>query len=118
MQFRELVESNTVNSACHLQKTYHSGKSITLMAGQKMLADNPTSGKLDTHWTSPQTVIQLDGTSIKIRMRAKEQVLHINCIHPLLQKDTSESETAGNWTPLSFQHVDSSDGQEDEIPHC
>ena len=53
LEFRELVESNTVNSAYHLQKTYHSGESITLMADQKMLADNPTCGKLDAHWTGP-----------------------------------------------------------------
>ena len=41
LELRELVESNTMDSACRLQKIYHSGKPITLMAGQKVLVDNP-----------------------------------------------------------------------------
>ena len=116
LELRELVESNIVDSACHLQKTYYSGEPITLMAGQKVLVDNPTHGKLDAHWTGPWTVIQQDGTSVRIRMGNKEQVVHVNRVHPLLQKDTSVLEGAGNWTSLLFQHVDSDNVQDDENP--
>ena len=90
LELRELVESNIVVSAYCLQKTYRSGESITLSANQKVLVDNPTCGKLDAHWTGPWTVIQQDGTSVKIKMGAKKQVVHVNHVHPLLQKDTSE----------------------------
>ena len=47
-------------------------------------------------------------------MGAKEQVVHVHRVHPLFQKDMSESEGAGNWTIPLFQHVDSGNGQEDE----
>ena len=116
LELRELVESNIVDSACRLQKAYHSGEPITLMAGQRVLVDNPTRGKLDAHWTGPWTVIQQDGTSVRIRMGTKEQVVHVNRVRPLLQKDTSVSEEPGNWTPPLFQHVDSGNGQDDENP--
>ena len=116
LELRELVESNIVDSACRLQKAYHSGEPITLMAGQRVLVDNPTHGKLDAHWTGPWTVIQQDGTSVRIRMGTKEQVVHVNRVRPLLQKDTSVSEEPGNWTPPLFQHVDSGNGQDDENP--
>ena len=99
-----------------LQKAYRSGEPITLMAGQRVLVDNPTRGKLDAHWTGPWTVIQQDGTSVRIRMGTKEQVVHVNRVCPLLQKDTSVSEGPGNWTPPLFQHVDSGNGQDDENP--
>ena len=92
LKLRELVESNIADLACHLQKTYHSGESITLSAVHKVLVDNPTHGKLNAHWTGPWTVIQQDSTSVKIRMGAKEQVIHVNCVCPLLQKDTIELE--------------------------
>ena len=111
LELRELVESNIVDSACRLQKTYRSGESITLSAGQKVLVDNPTRGKLDAHWTGPWTVIQQDGTSVKIKMGAKEQVVHVNRVRPLLQKDTSEPGFQ-NWTPPLFQHVDSGNDQD------
>ena len=114
LEVRELMEFNIVDSACCLQKAYRSGEPITLMAGQRVLVDNPTRGKLDVHWTGPWTAIQQDDTSVKIRMAAKEQVVHVNHVCPLLQKDTSESERAGNWTLPLFQHVDSGNGQEDE----
>ena len=116
LELRELVESNIVDSACCLQKAYRSGEPITLMAGQRVLVDNLTCGKLDAHWTGPWTVIQQDGTSVRIRMGTKEQVVHVNRVRPLLQKDTSVSEGPGNWTPPLFQHVDSGNGQDDENP--
>ena len=90
--------------------TYHTGEPITLMAGQKVLVDNPTHGKLEAHWTGPWTIIQQDGTSVKIMMGTKEQVVHVNCVRPLLQKDTSISERAGKWTPPLFQQMDSGNG--------
>ena len=116
LELRELVESNIVDSACRLQKAYHSGERITLMAGQRVLVDNPTCGKLDAHWTGPWTVIQQGDTSVRIRMRTKEQVVHVNRVCPLVQKDTSASQGPGNWTPPLFQHVDSGNGQDDENP--
>ena len=51
LELRELVEANTVDYAAHLQGTYHNSETITLTAGQQVLVDNPTHGKLDAHWT-------------------------------------------------------------------
>ena len=115
LELRELVESSIVDSAYRLQKTYRSSESITLSAGQKVLVDNPTRGKLDAHWTGLWTVIQQDSTSVKIKMGAKEQVVHVNLIRPLLQKDTSEPRFQ-NWTPPLFEHVHSGDDKEAENP--
>ena len=39
-----------VDSACCQQKNYHSGEPATLIAGQEILVDNPTHGKLDPRW--------------------------------------------------------------------
>ena len=47
LELRELVEANIVDSAACLQEMYHSDETITLTAGQKVLIDNPTRGKLD-----------------------------------------------------------------------
>ena len=80
-----------------------------------MLVDNPTHGKLDAHWTGSWTVIQQDGTSVKIKMETKEQVVHVNCIRPLLLKDTSEPGFQ-NWIPPMLEHVDSGGDQEAENP--
>ena len=53
---------------------------------------------------------------LRVKMGTKEQVVHVNRVLPLLQKDTSVSEGPGNWTPPLFQHVDSGNGQDDENP--
>ena len=90
LELRELVDANIVDCAVHLQETYHNGETITLTAGQQVLVDNPTRGKLDAHWTGPWIVIKQEATSMKVKMGTKEQVVHINRIHPLLQKDTLE----------------------------
>ena len=39
-------------------------------------------------------------------MGTKEQIVHINHVRPLLQKDTSE-EGSQTWTPPLFQHMES-----------
>ena len=104
---------NIVDSAAHLRETYHSGESITLTVGQKVLVDNPTRGKLDAHWTGPWIIIRQDATSVKVKMGTKEQVVHINRIRPLLQKDTLE-EGPHNWTPPLFQNLESGEAQDDD----
>ena len=48
LELRVLVEANIVDSAARLQEM-HRDETITLTAGQKVLIDNPTRGKLDTH---------------------------------------------------------------------
>ena len=72
LELRELVEANIVDSAAHLQETYRSGETITLNAGQQVLVDNPTRGKLDAHWTGPWIVIKQDATSMKVKMGTRE----------------------------------------------
>ena len=113
LELRELVEANIVDSVAHLRETYHSGESITLTVGQKVLVDNPTRGELDAHWTGPWIVIRQDATSVKVKMGTKEQVVHINRIRPLLQKDTLE-EGPHNWTPPLFQNLESGEAQDDD----
>ena len=88
LELRELVKANIVDSACYQQKKYHSGEPTILMAGQKVLVDNPTCGKLDPRWTGPWTVVWQDSTSIKVKIGGKEQIVHINHVRPLLQEDT------------------------------
>ena len=102
-----------MDSAAHLQETYHNGETITLTAGQQGLVDNPTRGKLDAHWTGPWIVIKQDATSVKVKMGTKEQVVHINRIRPLLQKDTLE-EGHYNWAPPLFQNLESDETQNDD----
>ena len=95
-ELKELIEANIVDSAARLQETHHSGETVTLTAGQKVLIDNPTHGKLDARWTGPWIVIQQkDATSVKVKMGTDEQVVHINRVCPLLQKDTSEQGPLG-----------------------
>ena len=63
LELRELVEANIVDSACCQQKKYHSGEPTILIAGQKVLVDDPTRGKLDPRWTGPWTVVWQDAKS-------------------------------------------------------
>ena len=58
-------------------------------------------------------MIQQDDISVKIRIGVKKQVVYINYICPLLQKDTSESE---GWTLTLLWHVDSGDDYKAENP--
>ena len=113
LELRELVKANIVDSAAHLQETYHNGETITLTAGQQVLVDNPTRGKLDAHWTGPWIVIKQEATSVKVKMGTKEQVVHINRIHPLLQKNTLE-EGHYNWITPLFQNLESDETQNDD----
>ena len=44
-------------------------------------------------------------------MGMKEQVVHINCVLPLLQKDTSEQGPL-TWSPPLFQHMESGEADD------
>ena len=103
LELRELVEANIVDLACCQQKKYHSGEPTILVVGQKVLVDNPTRGKLDPRWTGPWTLVWQDATS---KMGGKEQIAHINHVHPLLQEDTVVKRSQ-MWTPPLFQHCES-----------
>lgn len=46
-------------------------------------------------------------------MGVKEQVVHINCVRPLLQKDTS-LKGALTWAPPLFQHAESDEADDQE----
>ena len=104
MELRELVEANIVEATTHQQSAYRSKEATKLTVGQKVLVTNPVRGKSDPQWTGPWIVVkQIDATSVKIKMGTREQIIHINRIHPLLQKGTTVGEPL-TWAPPLFTH--------------
>jgi len=107
LELRELVEANIVEAAACQQSEYPSEEATKLTVGQKVLVTNPVRGKLDPQWTGPWIVVkQIDATSVKVKMGTREQVIHINQIRPLLQRDTTVGEPL-TWTPPLFTHSNS-----------
>ena len=51
----------------------------------------------------------IDATSVRVKKDAREQVVHINRIRPLLQEDFSIEECQ-TWSPPLFTHTDSTEG--------
>ena len=101
-----------VDSAANLQETYHNGETITLTAlSEGADRHTPTHEKLDEHWTGLIVIQQKDTTSVKVKMGMKEQVVHINLIRPLLQKDNLE-ERSQTWAPPLFQHLESGEADD------
>ena len=77
-----------------------------------MLVDNPTRHKLDPQWTGPWVVQKvIDTTSVRVKKDAREQVVHINRVRPLLQEDSSIEECR-LWSPPLFTHIDSAGEEE------
>ena len=101
------MEANIAEAAAHQHSEYPSEEATKLTVGQKVLVTNPVRGKLDPQWTGPWIVVkQIDATSVKVKMGTREQVIHINQIRPLLQRDTTVGEPL-TWTPPLFTHSNS-----------
>ena len=112
LELREWVDANITESAMRQQSSYHSGTctATSLVEGQKVLVDNPTRHKLDPKWTGPWIVQKvIDATSVRVKKDAREQIVHINRICPLLQEDFSIEECQ-TWSPPLFTHTDSTEG--------
>lgn len=83
-----------------------------------MLVSNPIRTKLGAQWTGPWIVLKtIKATSVKVKMGAREQVVHVNRIRPLLQESTSVAESHV-WTPPLFTHTESSETDEAAVDDC
>ena len=73
VELRELVQSNTVETAAKQKLNYRGNNEVRLQIGQEVLLDNPTKGKLDPRWTGPWIVKELKGPlNVRIELNNKE----------------------------------------------
>ena len=74
-----MVEANIVEAATRQKEFYKGREPATLSAGQQVLLDDPTRGKLDPRWTGPWDVEEVrEPSTVKIKMGSSTRVVHIN----------------------------------------
>lgn len=104
LELRELVDSNTVESAEHQRRCYQSSEAgVELKIGQQVLLNKPSRGKLDPHWTGPWVITGLKGPStVLLKVGTTERAVHINRVRPLLTEDDCHQTVLSSWTPPLF----------------
>ena len=106
LEQRELVNANQVESADQQQKSYL-GCKPSISAGQKVLLNNPTKGKLGIRWMGPWKVTALKGpTTIVLKMGCTERVVHANRVRPLLIDEDAGADhgVQTDWSPPLFHY--------------
>ena len=79
VEMRELVQSNTVETAAKQKLNYRGNNEVKLQIGQKVLLNNPTKGKLNPCLNGPWIVKELKRLlNARIELNNKERIVHVN----------------------------------------